>query len=137
MSFPEAFADETRYQYKFFGFVEPHRERIRITRPFKFPDNQVFLVGKISDDLVVIQFLPLTIEQDDNESYIVSDDMFLVYGDGGTRADALKDYEGSLAKYFQIVEKSAETNKFDKALLGQLQSYIQRRGSDAIQADRS
>jgi len=132
-----AFADETKYQYKPLGFVEPRRERIRPVRPFQFPDNQVFLLGNISDDLVVSQFLPLTIEQEDDGSYIVSDDIFLVYGDGNTKSDAMKDYQVSLVKYFQIIEKSAETNKFDKALFDQLQSYIQRRGSDVVQTNRS
>jgi len=132
-----AFADETKYQYKPLGVVEPRRERIRPAKPFQFPDNQVFLLGKISDDLVVVQFLPLTIEQEDDESYIVSDDIFLVYGDGDTKSAAMKEYQVSLVNYFQIIEKSAETNKFDKALLSQLQSYIQRRGSNAVQANRS
>ena len=132
-----AFADQTKYQYKPLGFVELPRVRIPLTQPFQFPDNQVFLLGDISDDLIVVQFLPLAIEQDEDESYIVSDDIFLVYGDGATKSDALREYQASLVKYFQIIEKSAESNKFDKALLSQLQSYIQRRGNDAVQTNRS
>ena len=94
-------------------------------------------MGELSNEFIIIQPLQITIEQEDDGSFVVSDDVFLVYGDGDMRQDALNDYVESLIKYFQIIERGAETNKFDKALLGQLRLYIQRRGHDAVQTNRS
>ena len=43
----------------------------------------------------------LKLEQDEN-GFIVSDDLFLVYGEGNTVEEAEKDYFASLSEYCQI-----------------------------------
>src|SRR5574342_544740 len=118
-----AFADEVMYQYQPYKSVGPRRERFYAVKAFQLPAIPVFLIGKISGEFVLVQPLQVNIEQDEDDSYIVSDDVFLVYGDGQTSSDALRDYAASLIKYFQLVEKNAEANEFDKALLSQLESY--------------
>ena len=45
---------------------------------------------------------PLTIERDDDGSYVVSDDVTLVYGRGDTLAEALAEYDASLAEWRAI-----------------------------------
>lgn len=90
----------------------------------QFPPVSPCLFGDISDEFVVIQPLPINIERDD-ESYVVSDDVFLVYGDGDTNLEAIKDYTNSLIEFYSLVEQGAENNPFDKKTLLQLKTYIQ------------
>jgi hypothetical protein len=45
---------------------------------------------------------PLTTEQDDDESYVVSDDVTLTYGWGATEDAALLDYDESLTEYREL-----------------------------------
>ncbi len=42
------------------------------------------------------------LEQDENGDFILSDDLFLVYGYGKTKEEAKKDYFISLIEYCQI-----------------------------------
>lgn len=44
----------------------------------------------------------LKLEQDENGDFIVSDNLFLVYGIGKTEEEAKKDYFISLIEYCQI-----------------------------------
>jgi len=131
---PTTIADQTTYTYYPIGF-QPGQIPI-----VKLPGNtcvQANLYGIISNEYTIVQPLQITIEQDDNDSFVVSDDIFLVYGDGNTKQEAIKEYVESLIEYFQLVENGAASNHFDKMLLSELQSYIQRRGKNAIQTDGS
>ena len=44
----------------------------------------------------------LELEQDENGDFILSDNLFLVYGEGNTVKEAKKDYVESLVEYCQI-----------------------------------
>lgn len=108
------------------------------------PKHRIFpiqaqLFGKIHADLFIVQPLQVDIEQDEDDTYVVSDDLFLVYGNGINRPDAINDYIKSLAEFYQLVKKNALASSFDQDLLNHLQTYIQPeplRGYDAIQTDR-
>jgi len=132
-----AFADAGTYLLPDPKPIQERRHRVFPVHQFDVASIQAYLIGEISKDLEVSQPLEITIEQDEDNSFIVSDDIFLVYGDGGNPSEAIRDYVASLIKYFQLIEKSAETNEFDKALLTHLNSYIQPRGYDAVQTSRS
>jgi len=102
-------------------------------------DIQAYLIGQISDDLAVIQPIQINIERDEDQTYVVSDDLFLVYGNGEVQAKAIHDYVASLIEFYRILEKSAATNKFDQEQFANIQAYIQpvpARGNDAIQTER-
>ena len=131
-----AFADTMVYRYQPIG--ELRRERVRPMQTLQFPNIQAFLIGEISNELVVVQPLPINIEVDEDSSYVVSDDVFLVYGDGGNRSNALRDYVDSLIEFYEILKDSQE-DLFDQRQFAHLQEYIQPkslRGHYALQASR-
>lgn len=131
---PASFSDST-------VFSMPQREKSTRTWPavISIPKTvafQAYLMGEISNELQVIQPLQINIEQDEDNSYIVSDDVFLIYGDGNNRIAAMKEYIESLIEFYQIVKKSSVNNQFDKKLFDYLYTYIQPisvRGSNAVQ----
>lgn len=86
---------------------------------------RVFLFGKVSPRWAIIQPLPLGVELEDDGSYVVGDDIFLVYGNGATQAEAIDDYVISLEELYRLTENGARTDTFDQKQLAALQSYIQ------------
>ena len=87
------------------------------------PVNLQFgLFGHIKQGWEIISPLMLTIEQDENDYYVVSDNEFLVYGYGKTRLLAQKDYIISLIEYYQILEK--QEDPLTQAMFNYLQSYL-------------
>lgn len=133
-SIPAAIADTTIFPFS-------KGERTFVPSPVvgtpKTTPIQAYLIGKISKDFKIVQPLQINIEEEDDNSYIVSDDIFFVYGDGDNKLSALKEYSESLIEFYQIVGESSTTNEFDKQLYNQLRAYIQplsaRGYSDAIQ----
>ena|SRR5271157_33869 len=105
--------------------------RIVFTVPVKTEPSirrEVFsalLYGKITPTWVLVQPLPININQDDNGSFVVGDDIFLVYGDGNTRNEAIHDYVTSFLEFYQLVKDGAEANPFDNEQFLRLQSYLQ------------
>lgn len=84
----------------------------------------IFIYGNISDNLRGIAPLQITIDQQDDGSFIVADDIFLVYGEGDDNESALADYTESLWEFYELVSASAKTDLFDKRLLTKLNQYI-------------
>jgi hypothetical protein len=85
--------------------------------------TQFPLLGEIKPGWMLIRLLPLTLEEDD-DGYIVSDDRFLVYGDGDTPAEALQDYIEALVDYHEILSARSENDPSTQALFHQLRSYL-------------
>jgi hypothetical protein len=69
---------------------------------------QFYLQGKIAEGVVLIQPLLITVELDEDGYFIMSDDLFLVYGEGRTEAEAKEDYAASLIDYFQLASRAPE-----------------------------
>lgn len=132
-----AFADSAVfYGPRPWGQVHPRQNIFPIP---KVNFVQIYLVGEIPGNLVVLQPLQVNIEQDEDGAYVASDDLFLVYGDGDDRYSAIKDYALSLVEFYRLLEKGSATNIFDKKLFDYLQTYLQPkplRGYDAIQTNR-
>ncbi len=98
-----------------------------------------FLVGQISNDFIITQPLQINVERDDDGTYIVSDSIFLVYGNGENQSDAVHDYVDSLIEFYKILKKSSETNAFDLKLFSKIEKYVLPKSqgdNDAIQAIR-
>lgn len=113
------------------------RHLVRITPQPSILD--VYLIGQISNDLVITQPFQINIERDDDGTYIVSDDLFLVYGNSDNQSDAVSDYVVSLIEFYEILKKNAITNVFDKSQFSMMEKYIQpksQRDNDAVQAIR-
>lgn len=119
--FAPTFSDSTTYQYGKKETALFRNARVALS----FPPVTTYLVGDISSEFVIVQPLPINIEQDDDQSFVVSDDIFLIYGDGNNRLDAINDYVNSLIEFYSLVEDGAENNQFDVKLLSHLKSYIQ------------
>ena len=83
-------------------------------------------------DLWIIQkgwavFAPLlvTLEQDDDGYYILSDNLFLVYGEGKTSSEAIRDYTTALIDYYQLIEaKAREEGGLSPTILKKIQEYF-------------
>jgi hypothetical protein len=105
---------------------------------FRYPPVHLGLFGDIVEGYNITQVLPINLEKEDDGSYVVSDDIFLVYGSGDSRKEAINDYVSSLIEFYEMVEEDASTNDFDKKLFMHLRSYLAKdshRGyEDAIQA---
>lgn len=136
MSVAPAFANSTMYSVA--ETVKHPDQRGNSPRTIRFPDLQAYLFGEISKELIVVQWLLLNIEQDEDQSYVVSDEIFLVYGSGNNQSDAIKDYIASLIEFYNIL-KASKTDPFDQKQFAHLQSYIHlksKQGYDAVQAIR-
>ena len=69
-----------------------------------------------------IEPLTLTIEKDDDHSYIASDDTFNMYGIGNSIAESVNDYCKVLAEYYRHL--SNDKDEPSAALFEHLRSYI-------------
>lgn len=85
---------------------------------------QLFLFGRIAPTWVIVQPLLVTLEQDEDGYYIVSDDEFAVYGDGNSLNGALEDYKVSLIDYYQLLAARAKGDPPTLALLRRLRRYL-------------
>lgn len=85
------------------------------------------LLGDVTQGLRVIQRLVVLVEQDDDGSYVVSDDLFLMYGNGETREAALDDYVTSLIEYYDILDTDAASgDPMSAAQFRHLREYVHR-----------
>ena len=71
----------------------------------------------------LVNGLTINVEIDENREYVVSDDVFLVYGTGRTEFQAVQDYVVSLTEYYRLVEASRD-DPFDRAEFRRLQVYL-------------
>jgi hypothetical protein len=66
--------------------------------------------------------LKLTTQQDE-DGYIVSDEVFFMYGEGSTAEEALKDYEESISDYREMLEEEDNPSVHLKAQRDLLRFY--------------
>lgn len=93
-------------------------------RSLSFRAPSAYLGGRIAPGWKIVQLLPVRVEQDDDGCYIISDDLFAVYGEGSTRVEAQRDYVVALIDYYQLL--SARTNDpLAQAQFRRLQRYLQ------------
>lgn len=120
------------------NWISPPIELIPQYTPYE--PSQVYLFGNIHPDYLLILPLPLNIERDNDGTFVISDDIFLVYGYGKDRLKAMKDYVNSFIDYFEAVKRNSDKNQFDKLLFSSLQTYMQctssMRDNNATQTTR-
>ncbi len=83
----------------------------------------VYFMGKASKQVTFKMPLKININNDDGY-YIVSDDLFLVYGEGKDQQAAMEDYLLSLVEFYDIVKEESSHDKFEAAQLKLLDLYI-------------
>jgi len=98
-----------------------------LSAPWGQTTRYTTLEGDIGPGWKLIRPLPIKIEQDEDGYYVVSDDLFLVYGEAATLEEAEQDYIVSLRDYYQIIAtRAAEGHAPTQKLLQQLETYLQR-----------
>jgi hypothetical protein len=81
------------------------------------------MLGKITPEWEIVRPLELSVERDTDGSYIVSDDIFNMYGQGVTAVESVRDYLRTLIEYYQHL--SDDTDDPSVALFRFLQAYLQ------------
>jgi hypothetical protein len=71
----------------------------------------------------LVRPIDLSLDRESDGSYIVSDDIFNIAGEGVTAVDAVRDYYASLIEYYQLL--SAHDDEPTKALHSSLRRYLQ------------
>ena len=100
-----------------------YRPRVSSVSSIPLFDRQHVLFGEISPGWAVARLLMVTLEQDEYSDYLASDDVFGVYGEGRTAAEALRDYVVALVDYYQLLSGRADDAP-TRALFHRLQSYL-------------
>lgn len=84
------------------------------------------LFGRITDEWEIIQPLLVTLEQDEDGYYVLSDELFLMYGEGTTEIKAKEDYVSALIDYYLIIqEKSDQGDEPSQAVFQRIREYLQ------------
>jgi len=71
----------------------------------ELPNPKIILFGNVLKKWRLNEPLLLDLEQDDDGQYIVSDDIFHVYGVGQNQSEALNDYVTALIEYVELSHK--------------------------------
>lgn len=82
----------------------------------------VHIFGPFGNGWRIRQPLPVTVELSDGR-YLVSDDLFDVYGQGDSWDEAVEDYKVSLVEYFQIMADADDAPTL--AVVSHLLVYVQ------------
>ena len=85
----------------------------------------VTLLGVIDPGWQVRQALNLGVERDSDGSFVISDDIFLVYGVGASFEEALRDYCVSLIEYYEMLVSRLDGNPFNRGPFEHLVYYLQ------------
>lgn len=68
--------------------------------------------------------LPVSVERDSDGRFVVSDDIFNVYGVGGSWDAAVSDYKVALVQFFEITADAQDDQS--RSLLDHLKAYLRR-----------
>jgi hypothetical protein len=81
------------------------------------------LEGLLGAGVSLLAPLPVTVEYVE-DLFVVYDDLFGVYGDGDTEAEAVADYKLSLIDFYQLSVAHAAAREIDRQALAQIQQYL-------------
>lgn len=84
---------------------------------------RVCLFGPLVPGWKLANPLPVAVERDDDR-VVFHDDLFNVYGSGGSWDVAEQDYKVALVEYFEIMADSADAES--RKVLDRLKTYIER-----------
>jgi hypothetical protein len=83
------------------------------------------LVGSLgSSGLSIRQPIIAVLESDDDGGFLISDPIFVVYGEGHSAAAAHWDYRSALEDYFFLLKDHSERSLEDKKQFAKLKSYV-------------
>ena len=85
----------------------------------------LFLMGSLGEtNLSLLQPISVILESDDEGGFVVSDDIFAVYGEGPAPVAALRDYRSSLEDYFLLLREHSEGSPEDAQQFSKLKDYV-------------
>lgn len=90
--------------------------------PLRTPSR--FLHGEVAPGWYIVRPLAVFVEAMEDAGFLVSDDLFSMYGMGATVEEALADYSTSLIDFYQILEARVESNPHNRPRFQHLQSYL-------------
>jgi hypothetical protein len=85
------------------------------------------LLGPLGPRWSIVQPLSVALEIDSDGWFVLSDDVFLVYGEGATPESACEDYRSSLVVYCDMVQRDAPASEQAQAQYEQLETIIRPR----------
>jgi len=108
-----------------FGFSISNEQYFNVHLDYSYSDVQFNLLGNIAKGWEIIEPLLVTLEQDEDGYYILSDDLFLIYGEGKTEIEAEKDYITTFIDYYQLIDAKANVgDNFSQRILKNIQKYL-------------
>ena len=66
----------------------------------------IVMLGKIAPGWMLLKQMTLSLERDTDGSYVVSDDIFYMFGQGITAVDCVRDYLSSLIEYYNLLSRA-------------------------------
>jgi hypothetical protein len=91
---------------------------------FSLGQTSTNLLGPLGSRWRIVQPLSVEVELDSEGWFVLSDDVFLVYGEGTTLESAWEDYRASLVEYCDIVKRDAPASAQVQAQYEQLTTII-------------
>ena len=88
-------------------------------------DQTEVLCGRLAPGWRLRCPLEIRIETEEDGTYIASDDVFAVYGNGESRQKAIEDYKLSLIDYYQLLADRAREDAPTLELFRRLQGYME------------
>jgi hypothetical protein len=83
------------------------------------------LDGRIAPQWAMAQPLPITVEQEDDGSFMTHDDLFPVRGQGETAIESLRDYIVQLVNFYRSLESNASQSETSyRSQFDQLRTYM-------------
>jgi hypothetical protein len=83
--------------------------------------------GEVLEGWEIIDPIFVTLERDEDGCFILSDDDFLVYGEGRTDEEAQTDYLKSLLDFYYLIsDKAAKGDRYSNETLQKLQHHLRQ-----------
>ncbi len=73
--------------------------------------------GRVREDWIVQQPISLSLERDEDDTYIISEEVFNIYGHGSSFKEAQEDFIVALIEYHEILKKYANSDSASREAL--------------------
>lgn len=83
----------------------------------RLSEISVLFYGRVRKDWIVKHPVSLKLERDADDSYVISEDDFGIYGHGATVEEAREDFIVALVEYFEILKKHASADSASHQVL--------------------
>lgn len=77
----------------------------------------VLFYGKVREDWIIKQPISLKLERDEDDTYIISEEVFNIYGQGRSLNEAREDFTVALVEYYEILKKYAKDDPASREAL--------------------